>query len=45
MPRFEYGDERLWNGYEMEFFIDILNGDYSLEAAREDLQSLKDMKK
>lgn len=29
-----------WEGYYREYLVDILNGDYDLETAREDLRGL-----
>ncbi len=29
-----------WPAWSMVYFVEILNGDYKLEAAREDLRSL-----
>ena len=33
-----------WPVWHMEYFLQILNGEYELEAAREDLNSLIDSK-
>lgn len=29
-----------WSPYELDFFVDILNGDYSLEDSRNDIKGL-----
>ncbi len=33
-------DLQLWYPYVESYFLDILNGDYDLQTAREDLKSL-----
>lgn len=38
--KFSKNDLDLWGKYSLNYFIDILNGDYDLNEAREDLQSL-----
>jgi len=43
MKQFKFDVDDLdacWNKYHNEYLIDILNGDYSVEEAREDLRSL-----
>lgn len=41
ISRFSLDDlEACWNDYPKERLIDILNGDYSVEDARDDLRSL-----
>ena len=40
-PRFTKEDLSLW-GYALDYFLEVLNGEYELEDAIRDLQSLKD---
>lgn len=36
--------ENCWAEYKVEYFLDILNGEYALNDAREDLRGLIDSK-
>ena len=38
--KFKLEDLERWGYYTKDYFIDILNGDYDLETARQDLRSL-----
>ena len=38
--KFTKDDLDLWEGHANSFLVDILNGEYDLAQAREDLQSL-----
>ena len=40
LPNFTEEDLDLWSPYVKSYFIDILNGEYDLNTAREDLRSL-----
>ena len=37
--KFTKEDLKVWDNFYEDFFVDILNGDYSLVDAREDLMS------
>ena len=40
--KFTKPDLELWGIYALDYFVEILNGDYSLDKARDDLKSLMD---
>lgn len=40
----EIEEFRAWNGYESDYFLEVLNGEKSLKQAREDILSFRNSK-
>lgn len=43
-PPIEKEELRVWNTYIEDYFLDVLNGDTSLEEARENIKSFRNTK-